>query len=135
MMLVEEIASERRGWAVGLLGALSALGYVLAALAYSWIDVMPLGWRGLYIFALLPLLIVIPTRRLLPESVRFEKAAGEWRAVRDGAAEMREFARPRIPTHFSVFAVPIGTENRSFGWGGWLADRFERNRSEKSENK
>ena len=54
VMLVEEVASERRGWAVGLLGALSALGFGLAALSYSWIDVMPFGWRGLYIFACCP---------------------------------------------------------------------------------
>jgi putative MFS transporter len=79
VMLIEEIANERRGLAVGLLGALSALGYGLAALAYSWIDVIPLGWRGLYIFALLPLFLLIPIRRMLPESVRFEKEAQQWR--------------------------------------------------------
>jgi MFS transporter, putative metabolite:H+ symporter len=79
VMLVEEVASERRGWAVGLLGALSALGVAFAALAYSWIDVIPFGWRGLYIFALLPLAIIIPIRRMLPESAHFEKSAPEWR--------------------------------------------------------
>src|SRR6185437_13164844 len=67
------------GAAVGLLGALSALGYGLAALAYSWIDVVPLGWRGLYVFALVPLLLLVPIRRMLPESGRFEKGAQEWR--------------------------------------------------------
>ena len=82
VMLVEEVASERRGWAVGLLGALSALGFGLAALSYSWIDVMPFGWRGLYIFALLPLFIIIPIRRMLPESARFEKSAAECREQR-----------------------------------------------------
>ena len=79
VMLVEEVASERRGLAVGLLGALSALGFALAALAYAGVEVIPLGWRGLYIVALLPLLILIPIRRMLPESARFQKAAQEWR--------------------------------------------------------
>jgi putative MFS transporter len=79
VMLIEEIANERRGLAVGLLGALSALGYALAALAYSWIHIIPFGWRGLYILALLPLVLIVPIRRILPESARFEKAAGEWR--------------------------------------------------------
>jgi len=79
VMLVEEVANERRGAAVGLLGALTALGYALAALAYSWIDVIPLGWRGLYVFALLPLLLLVPIRSMLPESARFEKGAQQWR--------------------------------------------------------
>ncbi|HJU10653.1 MAG TPA: MFS transporter, partial [Candidatus Binataceae bacterium] len=75
VMLVEEMSNERRGIAVGLLGALSSLGFGIAALAYSRIDIIPLGWRGLYIFALVPLFIIVPIRRLLPESVRFERNA------------------------------------------------------------
>jgi MFS transporter, putative metabolite:H+ symporter len=76
VMLIEEMANQRRGLAVGLLGALSSLGLGMAA-RYSWIDVIPLGCRGLYIFALLPLIILIPIRRLLPESVRFERSAAK----------------------------------------------------------
>jgi hypothetical protein len=48
-MLIEEMANQPRGFAVGLLGALSSLGFGMAALAYSRIDVIPLGWRGLYV--------------------------------------------------------------------------------------
>ena len=34
---------------------------------------MPYGWRGLYALALLPLALIIPLRRVLPESQRFER--------------------------------------------------------------
>ncbi len=38
---------------------------------------MPYGWRGLYAIALLPLVLIIPLRRTLPESARFEKEQSE----------------------------------------------------------
>ncbi len=79
VMLVEEMANERRGVAVGLLGALSSLGFGMAALAYSWINVVPLGWRGLYAFALVPLFLIVPIRRMLPESLRFERDSSKFR--------------------------------------------------------
>jgi MFS transporter, putative metabolite:H+ symporter len=79
VMLIEEMTSRRRGLAVGLLGALSSLGFGIAALAYSRIDLIPFGWRGLYVFALVPLILIVPIRRLLPESGRFERAAEQLR--------------------------------------------------------
>jgi putative MFS transporter len=82
VMLIEEMATERRGMAVGLLGALSALGFAMAALAYAWIEVVPMGWRGLYMFALIPLVVIIPLRKFLPESIRFEQQAPHLRERR-----------------------------------------------------
>ena len=79
VMLVEEMANERRGPAVGRFGALSSLGFGIAALAYSRINVIPLGWRGLYVFALVPLFLIIPIRRMLLESGRFERALSKFR--------------------------------------------------------
>lgn len=40
---------------------------------FAFINVIPYGWRGLYAIALLPLALIIPLRRSLPESARFEK--------------------------------------------------------------
>jgi predicted MFS family arabinose efflux permease len=53
-------------------GALSVSGYGLAAIAFATIGIIPFGWRGLYALALLPLVLIIPLRRVLPESRRFE---------------------------------------------------------------
>ncbi len=78
VILTEEVDAGVRGWAVGYLGALSASGYGLAAGVFGFINVIPFGWRGLYALALIPLAAIIPLRRALPESHRFEveKLAG-----------------------------------------------------------
>ncbi|HUY19605.1 MAG TPA: MFS transporter [Candidatus Binataceae bacterium] len=73
VILAEEVRAGVRGWMIGLLGAQAAAGYGLAAIAFAFIHTIPYGWRGLYALALVPLAIIAPLRRLLPESVRFER--------------------------------------------------------------
>jgi len=73
VIVAEEMRASVRGWMIGLLGALVASGYGLAAIAFAFIHSIPYGWRGLYALALIPLLIIAPLRRLLPESQRFER--------------------------------------------------------------
>ena len=75
VILVEEVDAGVRGWAVGMLAALSSVGYGVAALVFAAINVIPFGWRGLYALALIPLAIIIPLRRALPETRRFENTA------------------------------------------------------------
>jgi MFS family permease len=77
VILAEEVEAAVRGWALGMQGALSISGYGLAAIVFSMIAIMPYGWRGLYSLAVIPLVLIIPLRRILPESKRFE---GEERA-------------------------------------------------------
>lgn len=75
VILTEEVDAGVRGWTVGLLSALASVGYGIAALAFAFIFHIPYGWRGLYALALVPLAIIIPLRRALPESHRFEDTA------------------------------------------------------------
>jgi putative MFS transporter len=79
VILSEEVDAGVRGWAIGLLSALASAGFGMAALAFAGITWIPYGWRGLYALALIPLTLIIPIRRLLPESHRFERErrAGE----------------------------------------------------------
>jgi putative MFS transporter len=72
VILVEEMNADIRGLAVGMLGAISAGGFALAAIGFAVIDVVPFGWRGLFAIAFLPILLVIPLWKLLPESNRYE---------------------------------------------------------------
>ncbi len=76
VILAEEVDAAVRGWAIGLQGALALSGYGLAAIVFSLIAIIPYGWRGLYALALLPLILIIPLRRMLPESRRFEAEMG-----------------------------------------------------------
>jgi putative MFS transporter len=75
VMLVEEVNADVRGLAVGMLGAISAGGFGLAALGFALIRVCPFGWRGLFGIAFIPLLLIVPLWRLLPESSRYESTA------------------------------------------------------------
>jgi putative MFS transporter len=73
VILAEEVDAAVRGWALGMQGALSISGYGLAAIVFGMIRIIPFGWRGLYALALIPLALIIPLRRILPESHRFER--------------------------------------------------------------
>ena len=73
VIVAEEVDAAYRGWAIGLLASVSSIGYGLAAIAFAFINMIPYGWRGMYAIALIPLAVVIPLRRVLPESARFEK--------------------------------------------------------------
>jgi MFS family permease len=73
VILTEEVDAGVRGWAIGYLGALSSVGYGLAAGVFGLVNVIPYGWRGLYAISLIPLIVIIPLRRALPESQRFER--------------------------------------------------------------
>lgn len=73
VIVAEEVDAANRGWAIGLLAAVSSVGYGLAAIVFAFINVIPYGWRGMYAIALIPLVVIIPLRRMLPESARFEK--------------------------------------------------------------
>ena len=72
VIVVEEMNADVRGLTVGMLGAISAGGFALAAIGFAMIEVVPFGWRGLFALAFLPLLLVIPLWKLLPESNRYE---------------------------------------------------------------
>ncbi len=72
VILVEEMNADVRGLAVGLLGAIAAGGFALAAIGFAMIDAVPFGWRGLFALAFIPILLVVPLSKLLPESNRYE---------------------------------------------------------------
>lgn len=75
VVIAEEFPREHRGWGLGALAALQALGAGLAALAFMFVESVPFGWRSLYALGLIPLLLIIQWRRTLPETGRFQVIA------------------------------------------------------------
>ena len=71
VVITEELDPEHRGWGVGALAALGACGNGLALGLFAFVDVLPMGWRSLYLVGLFPLLIIAWLRRSLPETQRF----------------------------------------------------------------
>jgi putative MFS transporter len=78
VVIAEEITARARGWANSTLVALYFLGAGLAAGVFAAIDILPHGWRALYVIGAIPLFLVAFLRQRLPETKRFEsqKAAG-----------------------------------------------------------
>jgi putative MFS transporter len=105
VILAEEVDAAVRGWALGMQSALASSGYGLAAIVFAMIGIIPFGWRGLYALAILPLALIIPLRRLLPESRRFEQVH-EVRSMRlSPLVPMRALLGSYPRRLFSIFAV------------------------------
>ena len=73
VIVTEEFPAEHRGWGIGMLGALGAVGVGLAAGLFALVDRLPYGWRSLYVVGLAPVLFFNMFRRGVPETRRFER--------------------------------------------------------------
>jgi len=71
VVLTEELDARARGFGLGVLAAFGALGFGVAALALSLVNVLPFGWRALYLVGAVPLLWIAWLRRRVPETRRF----------------------------------------------------------------
>jgi MFS family permease len=77
VIAAEEMAAQHRGWAIGLLGAVGGTGFFGAALLFAFVDVLPWGWRTMYAFGVVPLLLLPWLSRRVPETRRFTLALGD----------------------------------------------------------
>lgn len=71
VMIAEEYPAEHRGWGMGILAALGAIGHGMSAGLYAAVDVLPFGWRALYAVGIVPLLLVPMFLSKLKETERF----------------------------------------------------------------
>ena len=84
VVIAEEMAAAARGWAAGTIASLNFFGAGLASLAFVAINVLPYGWRSLYVIGALPLFLLGYLRKGLPETERFvalaalEKTKSKW---------------------------------------------------------
>jgi len=71
VIVAEELPAAHRGWGIGILGALGSLGHGISAILFAAIEVLPFGWRALYLFGLVPVLFIGRFRRGVRETERF----------------------------------------------------------------
>jgi len=71
VIVTEEFPAEHRGWAIGMVGALSATGHGFGAILFAFYDWLPGGWRTLYALGAAPLLLLPTFRRGVVETKRF----------------------------------------------------------------
>src|SRR5471032_1326490 len=71
VVIAEEVAAGARGWANGTMTAMDFTGAGVASLVFAFVNVLPYGWRALYVIGAVPLFLVALMRRRLPETKRF----------------------------------------------------------------
>ncbi len=126
VVISEELDPEHRGWGVGALAALGALGNGLALVAFGFVDVLPMGWRTLYLFGLGPLVLITWMRRSLPETKRF----ADLRAERAPSVGLRAALRPMVdlvrmyPARFLGVAAVIFLLNFAENPAGFFQAKF-----------
>lgn len=72
VVIAEEIDEKARGWSIGTLGAMNATGAGVCSLVFALVNILPFGWRSLYVVGGGALLLLAYFRRWLPETRRFE---------------------------------------------------------------
>src|SRR5579872_1751826 len=76
VVIAEEIAAKARGWANSTIFAFYFTGAGLAAAAFGAVNILPHGWRALYVIGSMPIFLVAILRQRMPETKRFA-AQGE----------------------------------------------------------
>lgn len=87
VIVTEEFPAAHRGWGIGMLAALAAVGHGFGAALFAAVDVLPYGWRALYAVGVVPLFLLPRFRRGITETGRFSAqdraAIGSVRAAAD----------------------------------------------------
>lgn len=115
VVIAEEVAAATRGWASGALSAMNYTGAGLASLVFAGVNLLPYGWRAIYVVGALPLFLVAYLRRRLPETRRFEAQADFLRArskFADAILLLRDLAR-QYPGRVITILVAVA----AFGFG------------------
>ncbi len=110
VIVTEEFPAQHRGWAIGILGAIAAFGHGLGFLLFAGIEILPFGWRALYVMGMVPLLLMPRFRRQVPETGRFARHQQESSEGDSG------------PGHWGGWLQPLGQllqryPGRAFGIG------------------
>ena len=84
--LVQEfVPSSKRGWVSGLVTTLLPAGNLLGALSGAFLAPI-IGWRGLFVVGLLPVVLVLMVRFWVPESPRWLLRMGRYQEARQSLA-------------------------------------------------
>jgi putative MFS transporter len=116
VVVSEEFPAAHRGWGIGMLGGVGAIGFGVGALVYGFVEQLPFGWRALYALGIVPLLFLPAFARGLRETARFTAAAGGAGAARVGGAfrPIVELLR-RHPRRAAAIALIAGLANAGAG--------------------
>ena len=129
VVVAEEFDERMRGWATGALGALGAAGAAVAAVVFAAVNLLPFGWRALFLLGAVPLLWLVWARRRLPETRRFaeRKTAATYLAPLQSllrAYPLRLFLMIAVTIPLAFVSAPAVILTSKFlqgthGWAPW----------------
>jgi putative MFS transporter len=76
VIVSEEFPADHRGWGIGMLSGVAAIGFGAGALVYAVVGRLPFGWRTLYGLGGSPVLLLPWLRGGITETRRFQLARG-----------------------------------------------------------
>jgi len=92
VVIAEEFTARDRGWGIGALAMLGAVGYAAGMGLYAAVDWMPAGWRILHFIGLVPLFVLPLLAQRMPETQRFRRRADAREA--DAATRLQSMVAP-----------------------------------------
>lgn len=131
LVIAEEFRPHRRGAGLSVLGVAAGAGFGAVGLLMLLVPLTALGWRLFYLFALIPLAIVVYLRRNLRETRAFVAARDEHRLQssfwpRIGALHRRTLIKAvALVSAFgfvqtSGFYYASDLAQNTYGWNGWF---------------
>jgi len=113
----EEFPAARRGTAMGILQAVTALGSIVCAAVVPYLLRTPFGWRAVYLVGVLPLLVIAYARRGLHETERFNAYRVTAPAPRALTAIFRSPYRRRVLQLAAIWGLTyLCTQNAVVFW-------------------
>jgi putative MFS transporter len=107
-IVVEDFPRAERGRALGIVTAMNTLGGIaVGLLAFLGLQSTPLSWRGFYVVALVPLVLIAIGRRTLRETERYEAVRADPASERLDHTSLWEPWRPAYRA--TVLAVGLLT--------------------------
>ena len=116
VVIVEEVDARLRGWSSGLLAAMDSTGAGVASLVFAFVNMLPYGWRAIYVIGALPLFLVAFLRRRLPETKRFEASSADAKRLASRVSGAANILR-RLATEYPgrLMAILVVCSSYAFG--------------------
>jgi MFS family permease len=114
VVVSEEFPAHHRGWGIGMLGGVGAIGYGFGALVYGAVEWLPFGWRALYALAVLPIAFLPAFARGLRETGRFAAMASKTPRTPGARSALAELLR-RHPRRAIAIALIGGLSSAGTG--------------------
>lgn len=134
-LMAEYVPTERRTTVLGSLQAGWSVGYVVATLLAGWI-LPAYGWRWLFYIAIVPVVLAVLMRRIVPEPAAWvaaraklaaDKAAGTVSRNRKDAGIRKIFGHPGHRRMFLLWTLTAGfLQFGYYGVNNWMPSYLEK---------